>query len=81
MGCGLCGEEGLLMYTQDLKHALTQPYTSTSCAFTVIVGLWLPCEKVNALFSLCISVNCIMANQLMFSTEQGVFMYDQYLLT
>ena len=29
----------------------------------------------------CISVNCIMANQLIFSTEQRVFIYDQYLLT
>ena len=28
-----------------------------------------------------ISVNYIMANQLIFSTEQRVFIYDQYLLT
>ena len=31
--------------------------------------------------NVCISVNCILANQLIFSTEQRVFIYDQYLLT
>ena len=29
---------------------------------------------------MCISVNCITANQLIFSTEQCGFIYDQYLL-
>ena len=70
------------MYTLDLRCVLTQPFASTSRAFTVVVCLWSPREKVQARFSLCIerSVNCIMANQLIFSIEQHVFIYDQYLL-
>ena len=31
--------------------------------------------------NMCISVNCIIAYQLIFSIEQRVFIYDQYLLT
>ena len=53
------------MCTQDLKHALTQPYVSTSRTFMVVVGLWLPCEKVNSPFSLCIErrvYNCKLYN-------------------
>ena len=53
---------------------------STSRAFTVAVrrrSLDFPC----VLKDVHISVNCIMANQLMFSTEHPAFIYDQYLLT
>ena len=50
---GLTGDEGLPMYTRDLKHALTQPYVSTSRAFTMVFGLWSPREKVKAQFPLC----------------------------
>ena len=81
-GLGLCGDEGLYMDTRDLRCSLTQPYTSTFRAFTAAVRLWSPGEKVVAcvLNDVCISVNCIMANQLMFSIEQHVFIYDQYSL-
>ena len=50
----------------------------------VAVRLWSPSEKMLTQFTLydvCIRANCIMANQLIFSTEQHVFIYDQYLLT
>ena len=55
-------------------------------AFTVAVRLWSLSENYSLGFpcvlnDVCISVNCIMANQLIFSTEQRVFIYDQYLLT
>ena len=74
------------METRDLKCALTQPYASTFRAFPVVVSLKSHSEKDLARFScvlndVCISVNCITANQLIFSTEQRVFIYDQYLLT
>ena len=73
------------METRDLRCALTQPYASTSRAFTVAVRLWSPSEKM--LVTACsvflvllndvyIRVNCIMVNQLIFSTEQRVFIYD-----
>ena len=39
-------------------------------------SLGFPC----VLNDVCISVNCIMANQLIFSTEQCLFIYDQYFL-
>ena len=70
----------------ELRCALTQPYESTFHAFTVAVRLWSPSEKVLTQFSLCIErsvykCDCIMANQLIFYTEQRVFIYDQYLLT
>ena len=64
---GLRGDEGLHMETWDLRCTLTEPYASTSPAFTVEVKLWSPSKKVLARFSfcierLCVSVNCIMAN-------------------
>ena len=60
-------------------------YGSTSRAFTVTdcgrrvrrCSLGFPC----VLNDVCISVNCIMANQLIFSTEPRVFIYDQILST
>ena len=40
-------------------------------------SLGFPC----VLNDVCINVNCIMANQLMFSTKKRIFIFDQYLLT
>ena len=81
----LCDDEGLRMETQNLRYALTQPYASTFRAFTMTdcgrrvrrCSLGFPC----VLNDMCISVNCIVANQLIFYTEQCVFIYDHYLLT
>ena len=50
-GFGLCDDESLHMETRDLRCALTQPYGSTSRAFTVSVRLWSPSEKVLVRFS------------------------------
>ena len=60
------------MEARELKCALTQPYWSTFYALTLVVSLYL--RRVRSfslarhcvLNDLCISVNCIMANQLIF---------------
>ena len=69
------------MYTRDL-YVLTQPHASTSQCWSDYgrrMRKWkldFPC----VLNDVCVRVNCIMANELIFSTE-CVFIYDQYLLT
>ena len=67
------------MYRRDLRYALTQPCASTSHAFTVVQSdyghrvrrckLSFPC----VLNDVYVSVNCIMANELIFSPEQRIF--------
>ena len=86
MGFGLCGDEGLHMKIRYLRCVLTHriwihsahsQWQSDYGRRVRRCSLGLPC----VLNDVCISVNCIMANQLIFSTKQHVFIYDQYLLT